>query len=103
LPYEQTPARARLARDAALARLRRLSGVAVGIAVLLSGVFAGVAASGTHPRKTVRRLPTVRPRSQTVPPLPPARPPSAGSLAPPPAPPEPAVPASPPVAVSGGS
>ena len=40
--------RAVLARDAALRRLRRLTGALIAGAVALSGVFAGVAASSTH-------------------------------------------------------
>lgn len=104
MAYEQTPVRAALARDRALARLRRLSGAALGAALLLSGAFAGIAANTTHPRKVVRRQ-TARPmpRNQAEPPLPSARPPSESVLAPPPSPPAPAPEASPPVVVSGGS
>ena len=41
------------AREAARARLRRATAGAVALAVALGGVFAALAASATHPRKTV--------------------------------------------------
>lgn len=100
--------RAALARDAALRRLRRLTGALIAGAVALSGVFAGVAASSTHPRKVVRRPRREARAVTTTPPLPPE--PSAPASAAPaqsaaPAPPAQApVPTpEPPVVVSGGS
>ncbi len=105
-----SPQRARLARDTGLARLRRLTGAAVAAALGLTAIFAGAAASSTHPRKPVR---TVRVRSTrrivSTPALPPAQPPSPSGedAAPSPSPTPPASPpaatVSPPVAVSGGS
>jgi len=41
------------AREAARARLRRATAGVVALAVALGGVFAALAASATHPRKTV--------------------------------------------------
>lgn len=105
-----SPERAHIARDRGLVRLRRLTGAVVAAAVGLSAIFAGVAASSTHPRRPVR---TTRVRSArlvtSTPALPPAQAPSLGggeaapspSSAPPASPPAPT--ASPPVAVSGGS
>jgi hypothetical protein len=106
-----SPQRARVARDTGLARLRRLTGAAVAAALGLSAIFAGAAASSTHPRKPLR---AVRVRSTrgalTTPALPPAQPPASASgddSAPSPSPTPPASPpaaaVSPPVAVSGGS
>jgi hypothetical protein len=114
-----SPERAALVRDAALTRLRRLTGGMIAVAVALSGVFAGVAASSTHARKIVRSPRRVF-RSVTMPALPPAPsapaqavPPSSdeGSSSSPmpqsaaPAPPAqaPAPASAPPVVVSGGS
>src|SRR5512142_1909680 len=102
-----SPQRARLARDTGLARLRRWTGAAVAAALGLSAIFAGAAASSTHPRKPLR---AVRVRSTrgtvTTPVLPPAQPPSVSgedSSAPPSSPTPPASPpaaaVSPPVAV----
>ena len=66
-------ARAVLARDAALRRLRRLTGGAIAVAVALSGVFAGVAAGSTHTKKAVPAgQREVRSARATTPPLPPA-------------------------------
>lgn len=101
--------RAALARDAALRRLRRLTGALIAGAMALSGVFAGVAASSTHtPKKTVRRPQRETRSVVTTPPLPPE--PSAPESAAPsqsaaPAPPAeaPAPTPEPPVVVSGGS
>jgi hypothetical protein len=112
-----SPERAALARDAALRRLRRLTGGMIAVAVALSGALAGVAASSTHARKLVRRSRHVV-RSAAAPTLPPA--PSAPAQAAPsssdegsaptpqssaPAPPAqaPAPASAPPVVVSGGS
>jgi hypothetical protein len=93
--------RAALARDAALRRLRRLTGAMIALAVALSGVFAGVAATSTHARKVVRR-PRRIVRSAATPALPPAsRAPQAAAPAPPAQAPVQA--AAPPVVVSGGS
>jgi hypothetical protein len=110
MPEDVSPQRAHVARDRGLARLRRLTGAAVAAAVGLSAIFAGAAASSTHPRKPVR---TTRVRSTrhvvATPALPPAQAPSLGgdeaSPSPAPTPPSsPPVPsASPPVVVSGGS
>jgi hypothetical protein len=102
--------RAVLERDAALRRLRRLTGGLIAGAVALTGVFTGVAASSTHPRKLVRAgaHPRVR-RAVSTPPLPPLPAAPESASAPPPAP-VPAPPAqaptpaqAPPVVVSGGS
>jgi len=106
---ETTPHRARTARDDGLRRLRRLTGAAIAAAVGLSGVFAGIAATSTHPRRAVRvpRTRTVAPRTLSAPALPEARAPGleapsqSGTPTPPTVSPAPAV--SPPVAVSGGS
>src|SRR5205807_5458936 len=112
-----SPERAALVRDAALRRLRRLTGGVIAAAVALSGVFAGIAASSTHAKKVVRS-PGRTLRSATTPALPPA--PSAPAQAVPPtsgegspSAPQPATPAppaqapapasAPPVVVSGGS
>jgi hypothetical protein len=111
MPEDVSPQRADIARDRGLARLRRFTGAALAAAVGLSAVFAGAAASSTHPRRPVR---TTRVRStrhvSTTPALPPAQAPSLsggddGAPSPSPTPPAspPAPTASPPVAVSGGS
>ena len=42
------------ARDAAVARLRRLTAAAIAAATGVGGLLAGVAASATHPRAVVR-------------------------------------------------
>jgi hypothetical protein len=47
--------RAVLARDAALARLRGATHALVAGSVALAGLFAGLAAASTHPRKVIRR------------------------------------------------
>lgn len=109
MDHELSSQREALARDAGLTRLRRLTSGAVGAAILLSGVFAGLAASSTHPRKVVRlsRARHLVPADASAPALPPPSEPSAGveapPLAPPSAPPAPAPAESPPVVVSGGS
>jgi hypothetical protein len=108
--HELTSERAKRARDAGLARLRRLTGAAIVVALALAAVFAGVAASSTHPRKLLRRTaggserPPV-PRIGPEPKLPPPRTPALAAQAPaaPPAPPVAATPVSPPVVVSGSS
>jgi hypothetical protein len=104
---EVLPHRARAARDDGLRRLRRLTGAAVAIAVGLSGVFAGMAASSTHPRRAMRVPRTGRTSAPSAPALPPARAPGleAPSQTATPTPPavSPALASSPPVAVSGGS
>ena len=110
MPEDVSAQRAHIARDRGLARLRRLTGAALAAAVGLSAIFAGAAATSTHPRRPVR---TTRARStrhvSSAPALPPAQAPSlSGEGAPPsPSPTTPAAPpaptASPPVAVSGGS
>jgi hypothetical protein len=51
-------------RDAASARVRRLTGVALAGAAALTGVFTALAAGSTHPRKVVRRV--ERPRAAAV-------------------------------------
>jgi hypothetical protein len=112
-----SPERAVSARDAALVRMRRLTGGLIALAVALAGVFTGVAASSTHPRKLVRRVRhVVAPATTPALPSPPAAPAEAVPAAPsgdgsgtatPAAPSAPAQPpvsvASPPVVVSGGS
>jgi hypothetical protein len=95
--------RATLARDAALRRLRRLTGALIAGAVALSAVFAGVAASSTHPRKVVRRARPVARTLTTTPPLPPEPAAPAQSAAPAPPPQAPAPTQEPPVVASGGS
>jgi hypothetical protein len=98
----QTIKRATLARDAALRRLRRLTGVLIGGAVALSGLFAGVAASSTH---TPKAVPPPRPETRSVtrtPPLPP-EPSAPASATPTPPPQAPAATQQPPVVSSGGS
>src|SRR5438105_3558381 len=112
-----SPERAALVRDAALRRLRRLTGGMIAAAAALSAVFAGVAASSTHPRKVVRSTRRVF-RSATMPALPPAPSAPAQAVSPSsdegsPSSPQPAAPAppaqapapasAPPVVVSGGS
>jgi hypothetical protein len=115
-----SPEGAALVRDAALRRLRRLTGGMIAAAVALSGVFAGVAASSTHARKVVRSPRHVF-RSVTTPALPPTplapaqavRPssdegsssssPTPQSAAPAPPAQAPAPASAPPVVVSGGS
>jgi len=110
MSHAHSTQRAVLARDAALRRLRRLTGGMIAGAVALTGIFAGVAASSTHPRKLVRAgaRPRVR-RAVSTPPLPPVPAAPASASAPPPAA-TPAPPAqaptpvqAPPVVVSGGS
>jgi hypothetical protein len=92
--------RAALARDAALRRLRRLTGALIAGAVALSGVFAGVAASSTHTQKKAVPPPQRETRNVvTTPPLPPE--PSAPASAAPAQAPAPT--SEPPVVVSGGS
>ena len=109
-----SPERAVSARDAALLRMRRLNGVMIALAVALSGVFTGVAASSTHPRKVVRRVrrTVAQVTTPSLPPAPaapaqavPATPSDGGSGTATPSPPaQPPVAApSPPVVVSGGS
>jgi type IV secretory pathway VirB10-like protein len=102
--------RAADARDVALRRLRRFTGGLIAAAVALTGAFAGVAASSTHPRKVVARKQSGEARGVTrvtTPPLPPAPPAPDQAAAPPPAPAPPAEPPIatpvPPVVVSGGS
>jgi len=95
--------RAALGRDAALRRLRRLTGALIAGAMALSGVFAGVAASSTHTQKKAVRRPQPETRSvATTPPLPP-EPSAPASAAPAPPAEAPAPTPEPPVAVSGGS
>jgi hypothetical protein len=105
------------ARDALVERTRKLTGGTLTVSALLSGVFAGVAASYApgrllHPKATVRPAasttrtrPPVTETSTAIPPLPP--PPGPGNLsAAPPAPapaPAPVATQAPPVVVSGGS
>ncbi len=105
-------------RDALAARTRRLTGAALAVSAVLSGVFAGIAAASApghklQPATTAQLTPNAK-RSQgtasgrtstTIPSLPP--PPGPGNLgAAPPAPtsaPAPAPTQAPPVVVSGGS
>jgi hypothetical protein len=113
-----SPERAVSARDAALVRMRRLTGGLIALAVALAGVFTGVAASSTHPRKLVRRVrhaaaPTTTPALPPPPAAPAEAVPAApsgeepGTVTPSPAPSAPVQPPvsapSPPVVVSGGS
>jgi len=92
-----------LARDAAVARLRRLTVAVLATATGIAGVLAGVAASSTHGRAAVRRdAPSTR--ATTAPavpvPVPAATIPAAGALAPSSAP---VASSAPPIVVSGGS
>lgn len=104
------------ARDALAGRMRRLTGIALAVSGVLSGVFAGIAGASApghklHPATTAQRTPAAKQRatasvhaSTAIPPLPP--PPGPGNLgaAPPPASaPAPAPTQAPPVVVSGGS
>ncbi len=93
------------ARDAAAARLRRLTVAAIAGATGVGGLLAGVAASATHPRAVLRSaseatvprgIPRVPAPSPTTP---------VGSVDPAAAAPVPAPSASeaPPIVVSGGS
>jgi hypothetical protein len=97
---EPSTQRAVLARDAALRRLRRLTGGLIAGAVALSAVFAGVAASSTHSKKVAQKTQGEAPSVTTTPPLPPA-PAAPASAAPTTQAPVPTQ--APPVAVSGGS
>ena len=108
--HEPTTERAARTRDVGLARLRRLTGAAIGTAVALSAVFAGIAGQSTHPHKgvrtAVRRLGARPPVPQdAAAKLPPPRAPAVAARAPvpPPAGPTSAPVESPPVAVSGSS
>ncbi|TMK68648.1 MAG: hypothetical protein E6G50_14925 [Actinobacteria bacterium] len=108
MPRDPSQHQATRARDAGLARLQRLTGAAIAGAVVLSGVFAGIAASSTHPRKVMRRgrAREAVQKAGPIPALPPTRAPSLAATpapAPPPAPPAAAPTSSPPVVVSGGS
>jgi hypothetical protein len=90
-----------LARDAAVARLRRLTVAALAAATGIAGLLAGVAASSTHGRATVSRdAPSTR--ATTVPPVPEpaATIPADGVVAPSSAP---VNSSAPPIVVSGGS
>jgi hypothetical protein len=108
--------RAIAARDAAFARIRLVTGVAVAAGVALTGAFAALAAGATHLRKTVVTTHVAPPPTHTKhtqPPVSAPAPPlvSAGGSAsetPPPAPPStsysaPTPTPAPPVVVSGGS
>lgn len=104
------PGQAVAARSAAVRRVRRLTGVAIGVAAALAGVFTALAAGSTHHRRATVLDPktsTSRKLAAVVAPAPPlvglrdAAPPPPASSAPAPAP-APA-PAAPPVVVSGGS
>jgi hypothetical protein len=100
-----SPGRAALARDAALLRQRRLTGGVLVIALALSGMFAGVAASSTHAKKAVRRARRVArasSSSSTIPALP-AAPSAPAEAAPTPPAAAPLAASSPPVVSSGGS
>lgn len=95
------------ARDAGLARLRRLTGISLAGALGLSAVFAGVAATSSHAKRAVRttRIRASVTGSTATPTLPPAQPPSAAETPAAPTPPAaaPTPSTSPPVAVTGGS
>jgi hypothetical protein len=94
------------ARDAAAARLRRLTAAALAAATAVGGLVAGVAASATHPRAVVRSA-SPKTVAAGIPPVPAPAPTTpvanvdqAGSSAPASAP---SSSAAPPVVVSGGS
>jgi hypothetical protein len=104
------------ARDALAARTRRLTGAALTISAVLSGVFAGFAAASAPghrllTRATARSTPAAKDRQlgasaragTAIPPLP--APPGPGNLsaAPPTPAPAPSATQAPPVVVSGGS
>ena len=99
------PQRAIHARDAAAARLRRLTVAALAGAAGVAGAVAGYAASTTHLRTTLRGEPTTR-AATTVPQLPaPAATIPVADVNPGLAPPSsaPSASSSAPVVVSGGS
>jgi hypothetical protein len=93
------------ARDAGLGRLRRLTGLAIGAAIVLSGAFAGIAAKSSPGHKAVAQSRRRRATSNqaSAPALPPPRVPSAGVPEAPAAPPASAPASVAPVVVSGGS
>lgn len=106
------PRRAALARDAALARLRRVTRASVGAALVLGGAFAALAAGSTHTKKAVAPTParhTVAQQALIVAPVPPLvsaaeeASSSAGQSSPASAAAAPAPSYAPPVVVSGGS
>jgi hypothetical protein len=107
----QPPTRAVLDRANGTARVRRITGAALAVATALAGVFAGLAASATHSRKSSAGASGSVDDSKVVLPAPHVAAPSArapGSAAaatPPPleTPSPPASAAAPPVVVSGGS
>lgn len=100
---EHSARHAAAARDAGLGRLRRLTGLTVGAAIVLSGAFAGIAARSTSGHKAVRQRTRATSNKATAPALPPPRAPSAAGPSAPAAPPAPAPAPAAPVAVSGGS
>lgn len=108
VPMAHDVERAAASRDAAAARVRRLTAGAVTAGVALTAAFASLAAGSTHLRKTiVHRVRPATPVQKAV--TAPAAPLVAvHSSAPAPAPPAasspaPSVSSSPPVVVSGGS
>ena len=104
------PRRAALSRDAALARLRRVTRASVAAAFALGGVFAALAAGSTQTKKTVVRAPARQPSpapALAVAPAPPLVSAQAAQSAAQPAPASPAAAPTPsyaaPVVTSGGS
>jgi hypothetical protein len=106
------------ARDALAARTRMLTGGALAVAAILSGIFAGIAAASAPghkllPGASARRAQALKGRQMTstrsstaIPPLPAAPGPGNLGAASPPAPtpaPAPSSSQSPPVVVSGAS
>jgi hypothetical protein len=97
-------------RDAAVARLRRLTVAVLAAATGIAGVLAGVAASSAHGRAVVHRSPpSTRPATVPAVPVPAATVPLAGALPPGAAQPggvapsPPVASSAPPIVVSGGS
>jgi len=105
MSHELSVRHAAEARDAGLGRLRRLTGLAVGAALMLTGAFAGVAARSTSGHKVVAqpRKRRVSAFEASAPVLPPPQAPSATAPAAPAALPASAPAPVSPVVVSGGS
>lgn len=97
--------RAASARDAGLGRLRRLTGLTIGAAIVLSGGFAGIAAKSSAGHKAAAQSRRHRATSNeaSAPALPPPRAPSTAAPEAPAAPPASAPAPVAPVVVSGGS
>jgi hypothetical protein len=96
------PGSGAVARDAGVARIRKLTRGAIVCATLLAGAFAGLAAASTHVRKAAAA--GTNQNVTTVPPAVPAPAPDAAQAPAPAAPSQaPSQSTAPPVASSGGS